>query len=225
MNEDLVNKDLKIYLKKNIFPKYKKLYAHGLEHINYVIHHSFIIAKDYDVDPNMIYCIACYHDLGLLKISTERNNHAIESGKILQADQNLKRFFITEQIQIMKEAVEEHSGDQNQRPRNIYGEIVSDADRDLEIPTLAKRQLQTSIKYYPELTTFEEHFERCYKYILERNKKIFNLWTKNDTIKSMMTSFKNQFLDKETTKKIYRSAWEKIESAKLKEKFINYYKD
>ena len=70
----------------------------------------------------------------------------------------------------MRQVVEDYSGSLNRRPRNIYGEIVSDADRDVDIYTLAKRQLPTSIKYYPELVTFEEHFERCYQYILNRNK-------------------------------------------------------
>lgn len=41
----------------------------------------------------------------------------------------------------MKQAVEDHQGSRNQEPRNVYGKIVSDADRDLDVSILAKRQL------------------------------------------------------------------------------------
>lgn len=225
ISEKNVSKELINYIKSNIFPIYDKFYAHGMLHINYVINHSFIIAADYNVNPDMVYCVACYHDLGLVNVNNNRDLHATFSGKILINDSNLKKFFNNEQLEIMKQAVEDHQGSRNQEPRNIYGKIVSDADRDLDVSILAKRQLQTSIKYYPELTTFEEHFERCYKYILERNKKKFNLWTENTIINRMMKDFKKSFLDKEYTKEIYKEAWDDIEKRNLKEKFLNYYID
>lgn len=220
-----VSKELKNYIEKEIFPKYERFYAHGLLHINYVIDHSFIIASDYDVNPDMVYCVACYHDLGLLNVKDNRDMHAIESGKILINDNNLKKYFDDLQLKIMKQAVEDHQGSKNEEPRNIYGKIVSDADRDVDVSILAKRQLQTSIKYYPQLSTFEEHFERCYKYILERNKIKFNLWTKNKQIRYMMEDFKKMYLNKEYTKKVYKQAWNQIEVMGLKELFFNYYVD
>lgn len=221
----MLDKNLVYYIKTQIFPKYDKLYSHGLLHIKYVIEHSFLIAKNYDVDLNMVFCIACYHDLGLLKVNMNCDDHAVESGKLLMKDHNLRDFFDDKQLHIMKEAVEDHSGSLKVRPRSIYGEIVSDADRDVDICILAKRQLQTSIKYYPELTTFEEHFERCYHYILERNKTPFNLWTNSPEIYDMMENFKKQFLDKEFTMGIYRNEWDYIINNQLREKFIYYYED
>lgn len=220
-----ISKELKDYIEKNIFPKYEKLYGHGLLHINYVIEHSLIIAKDYNVNIDMVYCIACYHDLGLLNVSMNREDHAIESGKILSSDAKLKEFFSPAEIEIMKQAVEDHQGSRSEEPRNIYGKIVSDADRDIDISVLAKRQLQTSIKYYPQLTSFDEHFERCYNYILGRNKHKFNLWTNNKTIKTMMKDFEEKYLDKDYTRNIYKEAWNYIEKNNLKEKFLNYYED
>ena len=65
----------------------------------------------------------------------------------------------------MKEAVEDHRGSRKERPRNFYGECVSDSDRDFDIERLAKRQRAVSLKNYPDLTTFDEHFERCHQYI------------------------------------------------------------
>lgn len=213
------------YIESYIFPKYEKLYAHGLLHIQYVIDHSFIIAKDFDVDLNMVYCVACYHDLGLLSVDMNREEHAIESGKKLINDINLREFFDDSQLVTMKEAVEDHSGSLNRCPRNIYGEIVSDADRDVDIYMLAKRQLPTSIKYYPELITFDDHFERCYQYILNRNALPFHLWTKNVEILKMMDRFRCDFLDKEYAKKVYKMEWENIEKNGLKDKFLSFYED
>ncbi len=125
----------------------------------------------------------------------------------------------------MRQVVEDYSGSLNRRPRNIYGEIVSGADRDVDIYTLAKRQLPTSIKYYPELVTFEEHFERCYQYILNRNKYKFNLWTKNLDILKMMDRFRCDFLDKDFAREVYKDEWNYIEKEGLKEKFISFYED
>lgn len=220
-----VNKCLVSYIENEIFPLYQRLYAHGLKHIEYVIEHSFLIAREYNVDYNMVYCIACYHDLGLLNVVSDRDSHALESGRILMQDNYLKSFFSEKQLKIMKEAVEDHSGSRKIRPRNIYGEIISDADRDIDIETLAKRQLQTSIKYYKELISFEEHFERCYQYILTRTDKKFNLWTENKVLRSQMRKFQEMFLDKEYTRLIYQKEWDYIESNQLKEKFLHYYED
>lgn len=220
-----VDKRLSEYMETAIFPKYERLYGHGILHIQYVIDHSFLIARDYDVDFNMVYCIACYHDLGLLNIQNNREDHAFQSGKLLIEDAYLKTLFSKDQLEIMKEAVEDHSGSRSIEPRSIYGKIVSDADRDVDVRILAKRQLPTSIKYYKELVTFEEHFERCYQYILERNKKKFNLWTENEEIQRLMELFKKQFLDKDYTKAIYQEEWNYIEQNQLKEKFLTYYED
>ncbi len=221
----MLDRKLVSYIESYIFPKYEKLYAHGLLHIQYVIDHSFIIAKDFDVDLNMVYCVACYHDLGLLSVDMNREDHAIESGKILINDINLREFFDDSQLVTMQEAVEDHSGSLNRCPRNIYGEIVSDADRDVDIYMLAKRQLPTSIKYYPKLITFDDHFERCYQYILNRNALPFHLWTKNVEILEMMDKFRCDFLNKEYAREVYRMEWENIEKNGLKDKFLSFYED
>lgn len=92
----------------------------------------------------------------------------------------------------MKEVVEDHRGSRKTRSRNFYGECVSDSDRDFDIDILAKRQIGMSIKNYPELVTFDEHFERCYEYICKRinsNGK-FNLWTNNPTLVLERDKFK-----------------------------------
>ena len=219
-----VNKDLKKYIETNIFPKYDKYYAHGMLHINNVIDNMMLLASYYNLDRNMAYVTACYHDAGL---SIDRENHEYESGKILINDEELKKYFNEEQLTIMKEAIEDHRGSRKKRPRNFYGECVSDSDRDFDIATLAKRQFNTSVKNYPELKTFDEHFERCYKYICGRinNKGKFNLWTNNPILIERRDEYQKHYLDKKYTRKIYKKEWDKISKDGTIDKIKNYYED
>lgn len=219
-----VNKELVHYIEENIFPKYEKFYSHGLLHINNVINNMAMLADYYNLDKNMAYTIASYHDTGL---NIDRENHEFESGKLLFNDKKLREFFTPEQIIIMKEAVEDHRGSRKERPRNIYGECVSDSDRDFDIPLLAKRQLATSLKNYPKMNTFDEHFKRCYEYICGRinNEGVFNLWTNYPVFIEKRDKFQKEYLDQPYAKKIYRDEWDRISSDGTKEKILNYYED
>lgn len=212
------------YIANNIFPRYEKYYAHGMLHIENVIENMMMLADYYDLDKNMAYTIASYHDIGL---NIDRENHEKESAKILKDDNKLKDFFTEPQLKTMAEAVEDHRGSRKEKPRNIYGECISDSDRDFDIPVLAKRQLATSLKNYPNLTTFDEHFNRCYEYIYQRINKdgVFNLWTNNPILINRRDRFQKEYLNKELARNIYKKEWKKISSDGTKEKIINYYKD
>ena len=219
-----VNKELKKYIEENIFPKYDRFYSHGMIHINNVIDNMLMLADYYDLDCNIAYTIASYHDSGL---GVDRENHEFESGKILINDKKLKEFYSNEQLEIMKEAIEDHRGSRKTRPRNIYGECVSDSDRDFDIKLLAKRQISTSIKNYPELHTFDEHFERCYQYICKRinDKGKFNLWTNNPILVEKRDKFQEEYLNKDYARSVYKREWNKIIKDGTYEKIINYYED
>ena len=218
-----INPKLKKYIEKNIFPKYDKFYSHGMIHINNVIDNMLMLADFYDLDCNMAYTIASYHDSGLV---IDRENHEYESGKILINDQELKKHFSEEQLITMKEAIEDHRGSRKIRPRNFYGECVSDSDRDFDIKLLVKRQISTSIKHYPNYN-FEEHFDNCYSYMCKRlndNGK-FNLWTNNPILVERRDRFQKEYLNKKYAKSIYKKEWDKIKKDGTYEKIINYYED
>ena len=218
-----INPKLKKYIEKNIFPKYDKFYSHGMIHINNVIDNMLMLADYYDLDCNMAYTIASYHDSGL---SVDRENHEYESGKILINDKELKKYFNEEQLITMKEAIEDHRGSKKIRPRNFYGECVSDSDRDFDIKLLVKRQISTSIKHYPNYN-FEEHFDNCYSYMCKRlndNGK-FNLWTNNPILVERRDRFQKEDLNKKFAKSIYKKEWDKIKKDGTYEKIINYYED
>lgn len=219
-----INLDLKKYIEEKIFPKYEKYYSHGMLHINNVIKNTLLLADYYNLDENMAYVIAAYHDIGL---NVNRENHEYESGKFLDNDSELKKYFDSEQIKIMKEAVEDHRGSRKEEPRNIYGKILSDSDRDFDIEVLAKRQLATSLKNYPELTTFDEHFERCYQYMLKRvnTSGKFNIWTNNPIIIEQRNKFETDYFNKEFAKSVYKKEWDRIKNDGTMNKIINYYED
>lgn len=203
---------------------YERYYAHGLLHIENVIKNCKMLANYYNLNIDMAYTIAAYHDIGL-KIS--RNNHEKESRKIFIKNTNIEKYFSYTERQKMKKAIEDHRSSRKEPPRNIYGKILSDSDRDFDIEILAKRQLPTSIKNYEYLTTFEEHFERCYTYTMERINESghFNLWTNNPILVKEREIFERNFLNKKYAKSVYKKAWEKLLKNPTIEKIKNYYLD
>jgi uncharacterized protein len=162
-----------------------------------------------------------------LGLKIDRENHELESGKIFAGDSFLKKYFKPEQLKVMREAIEDHRGSRKERPRNIYGEILSDSDRDFDIKVLAKRQLATSIKNCPGFSSFDEHFENCYSYIMKRidNGGHFNLWTNNPMLVERRAKFEKDFLNKEYAREVYKKEWDKITSDGTYEKILNYYLD
>ena len=219
-----MNQDLKQYIENNIFPMYNRYYSHGMLHINNVINNCLMLANYYNLDLNKAYTIAAYHDVGL---SVNRENHEKESGKIFIKDEEMKKYFSDIDIKEMQEAIEDHRGSRKEPPRNIYGKILSDSDRDFDIELLAKRQLATSLKNYLTLKTFDEHFERCYEYICRRinNDGNFNLWTNNPLMIEKRDKFQKDYLNKDYAKSVYKKEWDKISNDGTKEKILNYYED
>ena len=160
-----MNSSLKHYIEREIIPLYLSFdKAHSLDHVNQVIEQSLQLAQHYDVDIDMVYTIAAYHDTGLCK---GRECHHITSGEILAADNRLQEFFSPEQITTMVEAVEDHRASNKNEPRTIYGRIVAEADRCLDPMTVIRRTVQFGLKHYPTLTT-DEHFTRCCDHLTEK---------------------------------------------------------
>ena len=79
--------------------------AHRRDHADMVIHQSLALARNYDVDMNMVYTIAAYHDTGIIH---GRERHHTESKRILLEDRELERWFTSEERAIMGDAVEDH---------------------------------------------------------------------------------------------------------------------
>lgn len=73
-----MNEPLKKHIEQAILPRYEHFdRAHGPEHARTVIEQSLALARHYQVDRQMVYAIAAYHDVGLEK---GREMHHIHSG-------------------------------------------------------------------------------------------------------------------------------------------------
>lgn len=123
----MINTDLKTYIENNIFPEYSKNEeGHGIKHITTVIERSFKLACSYDVNLDMVYTIASYHDIGH---HINKDKHEEISAEIMFLDKNLSKWFNDEERIVIKEAIEDHRASLSREPRSIYGKIISSADR------------------------------------------------------------------------------------------------
>ena len=134
------SEELRIYIETEIIPRYESFdAAHGTDHVRTVIAQSLDLARHYDVDADMIYAVAAYHDTGLAR---GRELHHIHSGEILLADTELRRWFTAEQLAVMRDAVEDHRASSDHAPRTIYGRIVAEADRCIDPATVLRQRPQ-----------------------------------------------------------------------------------
>ena len=160
-----VSLDLMEFVERNILKRYNAFdAAHNINHAQRVIRGSIKLAQRMGADINMAYVVAAYHDLGL---EVERATHHIESGKILKADRRLDKWFSAQQIEIMRQAVEDHRASASRAPRNIYGKIVAEADRDLDPMSVIRRTIQFGLAHYPEKTK-EEHWDRFVEHLQQK---------------------------------------------------------
>ena len=171
-----VSRSLQQYVTENILPRYDGYdKAHSRRHIQSVMDQSMEIFRKlsagqmdggrlYDLNPDMVYAIAAYHDIGICE---GRESHHLASGRMLEADTALCRWFSPEQIHVMKEAVEDHRSSNKSLPRSIYGRIVSEADKAIDFDTVFSRAILYARANCPEMTD-EEIFRKSYGHLLDK---------------------------------------------------------
>jgi uncharacterized protein len=160
-----INPTLQAYIEQEIIPRYDHFdKAHQRDHVLMVIQQSLDIASRLDVDMDMVYAIAAYHDTGICE---GREHHHEVSARIIKADQQLRRWFTEEQIQTMADAAEDHRASAKQAPHTIYGRIVAEADRFIDPLTIVQRTIQYGLDHYPELGR-EEQYQRMVTHLKEK---------------------------------------------------------
>lgn len=153
------------YVEAEIIPRYEGFdRAHGTDHVHTVIARSLELAAHYEVDTDMVYAIAAYHDTGLV---AGRERHHLVSAEILAADSRLARWFTAEQMAVMCDAVEDHRASSKRPPRSIYGRIVAEADRLIDAATIIRRTIQYGLDHYPALDR-EGHYARCMEHLHDK---------------------------------------------------------
>ena len=144
-----LNPGLKEYVERKIIPRYSSFdKAHKEDHARSVIEEALSLAGHYDVDPDMVYAAAAFHDTGL---EEGREVHHLVSGRIIREDPRLKEWFTPEQIETIAQAAEDHRASSGSEPRSIYGRIIAEADRDIIPMKILRRTVQFGLEHYPEL--------------------------------------------------------------------------
>lgn len=172
------DRSLKNYIETKILPLYDNFdAAHQRNHVEMVIEQSLAIAADLDVNIDMVYAIAAYHDTGLTE---DRKTHHLVSGKIVREDMWLRNWFNEVQIETMAQACEDHRASSDHEPRSIYGKIVAEADRFINPDTIILRTVQYGLANYPELDK-EGHWQRTLDHLHEKYAEggYLRLWFEN----------------------------------------------
>ena len=160
-----MNKSLVEFIEGNIIPMYDGFDAgHGREHVNAVVEEALRLAGFYDVNADMVYAAAAYHDTGLI---VDRKTHHLESGRIIREDRGLRRWFSEQEIEVIAQAAEDHRASSDHEPRSIYGKIIAEADRQIVPESIILRTVQYGLKHYPELD-IEGHWLRTCEHMAEK---------------------------------------------------------
>ena len=197
-----VSLEIMEFVERQILPRYNAFgESHGLRHVTRVIKNSLRLADVTGADIDMVYVIAAYHDLGM---EGPRAIHHLTSGKILMADARLKKWFNADQLNVMKEAVEDHRASSSRQPRSIYGKIVAEADRDIDVHEIFLRAIQYGKENDPDKTV-EEHWERFAQHMDEKysNNGYIKLWIPNSPNEKALKELRNIIEDKKLLRKAF----------------------
>ena len=203
----MINKKLKKYIENNIMNKYKddNYGGHGWEHIQDVINRSFELKDKFnlEVDPNMVYTIAAYHDIGYRQ---DPDNHEKVSSEIFLQDEEMKKFFNDEERNIIAEAIVDHRASLEYEARSVYGKLVSSADRAIDVDDMLRRSIafQTE-KHKSENPTIEQIIEYSFKKLSSKygNGGYAKMYFQDDKYKDYLAkmnkilSDKNEFIKAE----------------------------
>jgi uncharacterized protein len=156
---------LQTYIEAEIIPRYRNFdKAHREDHVRSVIAQALELAQYYDVDPDLVYTAAAYHDTGL---AVDRATHHLESGKVIRTDERLREWFTADDIETIAEAAEDHRASSMTAPRSIYGRLIAESDRLIDPTSIIRRTIQFGLSHYPELHT-EGHWERTLEHLREK---------------------------------------------------------
>ena len=209
----MIREDLRRYIEQEILPLYDAFdRGHRRDHAHQVIERSAQLAEAFDVDAEMVYAIAAYHDTGL---RFGRENHHSDSARIVLADGELRRWFTEEQILTIAQAAEDHRASAARAPRSIYGRIVAEADR-LIIPELIiRRTVQYSLANFPALDR-EGHWLRSQEHLHEKYDEggYLRLWIEGSDNAERLERLREIIADKEQLREIFDKIFDEEQNKK-----------
>lgn len=160
-----VTPSLREYVESQIIPRYDHFdKGHDRGHVNAVIAQGLAFCRHYDVNPDIVYTAAAYHDTGICE---GRERHHIVSARIIRDDATLRRWFSPEEIDLIANAAEDHRASSKTEPRGIYGKIIAEADRQIDPEDIIRRTVLYGLGHYPELD-MEGHWQRTLEHMHEK---------------------------------------------------------
>ena len=205
----MISERLKRYIEEEILPRYDSFdKAHQRDHAETVIAESLKLARHYDVDLDMVYAIAAFHDTGLKK---DRKTHHLVSGEVIRTDAFLQTFFSAEQVETMAQAAEDHRASSDHEPRTVYGKIVAEADRIIDQDTIVRRTIQYGMEHYPELDK-EGHYRRFCEHMTEKyaDGGYLKLWIPESPNAERLEKFRATLRDPLATRKVFETEWSRL---------------
>ena len=204
-----VNQEISDYLELEIIPLYDHFdKAHQRDHVRMVIQQSMELAAQMEVDADMVYVIAAYHDVGLCE---GRDRHHLVSAQMLLEDAVLRKWFTESQLQTMAEAVQDHRASSDHAPRSIYGRIVAEADRFIDPETIVRRTVQYGLEHYPELDK-EGHYGRTVQHLHEKYGRngYLKLWFTESPNAKRLELLRQIIDDEPQLRRFFNEYWENI---------------
>lgn len=160
-----VNNELKQYIDEKILPEYElNDGGHNSEHVKYVLKRAFELADGYEINNDVLYTCVCFHDVAC---HIDRDNHEVLSAQRAYEDDFLNGFFSIIEMKKIKEAIEDHRASLEYIPRNIYGKILSSADRKVEVKQYLIASISYGKKKNPEIDK-NESIERSYEFAIKK---------------------------------------------------------
>ena len=145
--------------------------------------------------------VGAFHDIGIIK---GREGHALSSKEFVREDKMLKQFYNDETIELIAQAVEDHSSHLTYVPRSIYGKIVADADRNNTLYLVFSRPVKYGLKN-EKYRDRQSHIDRVYEFVNEK-------FGRNGYVK--------YWLDISHTRKEQNSIWELLDDESRAKMYI-----
>ena len=170
MKYNFIRKPLKDFLLKQIKPIYKTFdKAHGISHFNFVTTNCVeygkeLIKQGIEIDLEKAFVVGALHDIG---IANGREGHAKSSGAFVRNCKELTNWFSSDDIEMIAEAVEDHSSHLEYEPRSIYGKIVADADRNNSVYLVFSRPVKYGLKN-ESYRSRQSHIDRVYDFVKDK---------------------------------------------------------
>ena len=160
-----VNNELKQYIEGKILPEYElNDGGHNSEHVKYVLKRAFELADGYEINYDILYTCVCFHDVAC---HIDRDRHEVLSAERAYEDEYLNGFFSIMEMKTIRETIEDHRASLEYIPRNIYGKILSSADREVEVKQYLIASISYGKKKNPEIDK-NESIESSYKFAIKK---------------------------------------------------------